>query len=105
MPPMRLLDRSEFLACFAAPMRNMTAEARQAVDVQPYVKSLDFRELCLSDVGGVAYVYRDARDRFDQILIKTAEPYIFLVIVVAVPSGEIFGHHVLDLEREYGLKS
>lgn len=104
MASTRLLGRDEFLACFAAPMRNVTAQERDAVDVQPYVDAVDQRALGLSDVGGLAYVYRDAKERFDQLLIKTAEPFVFLVIVVDLRSRDILGHHLLDLEREYGVK-
>ena len=104
MASTRLLGRDEFLACFAAPMRNVTADAGDAVDVQPYVDRLNLRDLGISEAGEVAYIYRDARERFDQILIKTAEPLVFLVIVVELGAGEILGHHLLDLEREYGVK-
>lgn len=104
MTSTRLLGRDEFLACFAAPMRNVTAQAREAVDVQPYVERINLRDMAVSDLGEIAYVYRDARERFDQLLIKTAEPFVFLVIVVDLHAREILGHHLLDLEREYGVK-
>jgi hypothetical protein len=103
MTSTRLLGRDEFLACFAPPMRNVSAGAA-AVDVQPYVDRLNLRDLGISETGEVAYIYRDARERFDQLLIKTAEPLVFLVIVVDLGAGEILGHHLLDLEREYGVK-
>ena len=48
-------------------------------------------------------VYQDAHGRYDQILIETDRPDIFLVVVVDVRRNAIHGHRLLDLNVEYGL--
>jgi hypothetical protein len=40
-------------------------------------------------------MYRDARERFDQVLIGSERPTTFLVIVVDRASRAVLGHHVL----------
>ncbi len=51
----------------------------------------------------VAKVYREPRLRFVHILIASRTPNVFLVIVVDEPRQSVHGHHVLDLNRLYGL--
>jgi hypothetical protein len=37
-------------------------------------------------------------------LLGRDEFLVCFVIVVELPSRQVFGHHVLDLKREYGVK-
>jgi hypothetical protein len=90
------------LECFKAPMANVTDEADPPVDIWPYVDSLDLDSLGLPHVGDVRHVYRDAENRFDQVLIGTGRFNALLVIVVDLRDHTIRGHHVLDLNAEYG---
>jgi len=48
-------------------------------------------------------VYREPRGRFIHVLLAAATPNVFLVIVVDEPDQSIYGHYLLDLNREYGL--
>jgi hypothetical protein len=99
----RLLTKEEFLGCFEAPMSNVTAKAEAAVDIWPYVDSLDLDALRLPHLNQVHYVYRDALSRFDQVLIGTGRFNSHLVIVVDLNRREVHGHYVLDLDAEYGV--
>jgi hypothetical protein len=51
----------------------------------------------------VHYVYCDANGRFDEVLIGTGRFNALLVIVVDLNAGTIFGHFLLDLNKEYGI--
>lgn len=98
----RLLSEQEFKACFAAPMQDVTVEAAPAVDIWPYVDGLAPDAPGIASIGDVHRVYRDANDRFDQVLLDVGRPDTFLVIVVGREPPGIIGHHLLDLNEEYG---
>ncbi|RAZ89575.1 hypothetical protein DPM33_18630 [Mesorhizobium hawassense] len=98
----RRLQEEEFKACFAEPMQNVTATAEAAVDIWPYVEALDLDEIGLPYLNDVHNVYRDALSRFDQVLIGTGRFNTLLVIVVDLGKRSVFGHFLLDLNKEFG---
>ncbi|PTE09849.1 hypothetical protein C9427_14360 [Mesorhizobium helmanticense] len=98
----RQLDEDEFKACFVEPMTDVTATAEAALDIWPYVNALDLDEIGLPSLNDVGHVYRDARNRFDQVLIGTGRFNTLLVIVVDLGKSTVFGHFLLDLNKEYG---
>jgi len=104
METTRLLTAEEFEHCFAAPMQNVTADADPKVDIWPYVDSLDLDAIGLPSINDVHYVYRDASDRFDQVLIGTGRFNTLLAIVVDRHLQSIVGHHLLDLNEKYNVR-
>ena len=73
--------------------------------IWPYVAAIPPAELqghALVD-GCVEHVYRNASNTFDHVLIVTKARNIFLVVVVDLVRDAILGHHLLDLNREYGV--
>ena len=98
MVPARPLSQEEFGACFAAPMRDVTSTADPDTDIWPYVDGLDLDILGIPSVGDVHYVYRDALDRFDQVLIGTGRFNTLLVVVVDRGLKAIHGHRLLALD-------
>ncbi|WP_296737222.1 hypothetical protein [Mesorhizobium sp.] len=103
MVVVRRLQEDEFKACFAEPMQDVTTTAEAAVDIWPYVESLDLDEIGLPYLNDVHYVYRDAPRRFDHVLIGTGRFNTFLVIVVDLSKSLVFGHFLLDLNEEYAV--
>jgi len=99
-----VLSAEEFDACFADPMRNVTADPAAKVDIWPYVADLPLDSLGLPSINDVHYVYRDGLDRFDQVLIGTGRFNTLLVIVVDRAREAILGHHLLDLNEKYGVR-
>jgi hypothetical protein len=93
----RPLSEAEFLECFAAPMENVTSSPDAKVDIWPYVDALDLEALGLPSINDVQHVYRDAKGRFDQVLIGTGRFNTLLVVVIDLQKNLIFGHRVLDL--------
>ena len=83
-------------------MRNVSTESAPVVDIWPYVDGLDLDDLKIPSINDVHYVYRDAHDEYDQILIGTGRFNTMLVIVVDRRREAILGHHLLDLSQEYG---
>lgn len=98
----RLLSDEEFMACFAQPMRDVTRMPEPVLDIWPYVDSLDLDTLGLPSLNDVHYVYRDARERFDQVLIGTGRFNVLLVVVVDRYLESVLGHCLLDLNEKYG---
>lgn len=101
MQTTRLLSAEEFKACFAHPMRDVTEAAVPVLDIWPYVDSLDLDALGLPSLNDVRHVYRDAQDRFDQVLIGTGRYNRLLIIVVDRHRRAVLGHHLLDLNDAY----
>jgi hypothetical protein len=99
----RRLTEEEFKSCFAHPMSDVTADASATVDIWPYVDALRLEELGIPSINDVQYVYRDALGRFDQVLLGTGRFNSLLVIVVDQQAEAVFGHFLLDLNKEYGI--
>jgi len=53
--------------------------------------------------GSVEAAYRNANDSFDHVLVTTDDRNVFIVLVIDLKNDVIFGHHLLDLNHEYGL--
>ena len=100
-----LLNEREFLETFSAPMREVTEEATNVIDIWPYVASVRVDELKGHQIHDkfVECVYRDATGRFDHVLVMTKTKNVFLTIVVDLFRDRIHGQHLLDLNEKYGL--
>ena len=103
MTNLRLLSSLEFDGCFVAPMRNVTENADPKVDIWPYVEAIDLNTLGVPSINDVHYVYRDAEERFDQVLIGTGRFNALLAIVVDRKDNSVFGHHLLDLSDKFNV--
>lgn len=99
----RLLTKTEFLDCFTSPMRNVTATAEAVIDVWSYVESIALPLGQVTELLDVTDVYRDADDRFDQVLIGTNLDNLSLVVIVDIPHCSMRGHFLLDLADAYGM--
>jgi hypothetical protein len=99
----RLLSQTEFSACFTAPMRNVTATAEAVVDVWSYAESIALPLGRVTELLDVTDVYRDAADRFDQVLIGTNVNNLLLVVIVDILRCTVHGHYFLDLADAYGM--
>jgi hypothetical protein len=101
----RLLSATEFLATFSAPMRDVLSTATNVIDIWPYVAAIPACDLSGNDLvdGCVAHAYRNSDSTFDHVLVVTGAQNVFLVVVADLTRDCIVGHHLLDLNREYGL--
>jgi hypothetical protein len=101
----RLLDATEFKSTLAEPMRDVLATATNVIDIWPYVAAIPGNELFGNEIveGCVEYVYRNGTETFDHVLVVTRTNNVFMAVVVDLARETIFGHHLLDLNHEYGL--
>ena len=103
----RLLEEDEFRAMFKEPMENVTGQDSNVLDIWPYVDAVP-----ISDLEGhilhnrfVECVYRTPDARFDHVLVMTKTKNVYLAVVVDLEQDAVHGHHLLDLNRLYGIMS
>jgi hypothetical protein len=105
----RRLSEAEYRATFADPMvdikgREDLFQPDGVLDLRPYLRAAqaDIAPLeLLADVPPAA-VYLTADRRFNHVLYPCDRSNVYLVVVV-VADAFIYGHFVLDLQKEYGL--
>lgn len=100
-----LLDDATFEGTFAAPMREAPTDSVPVADVWSYVSAIPAGDFGGAGcrVGVIELVYRSGDGRFDHVLIPTEVRNVQLVVVISSESRAIYGHHLLDLNRKYGL--
>src|SRR5262245_17135579 len=104
---MPALTEPEFKATMKDPMVDVTRMPGDVVDIWPYVSGI------VLEVGLpalvlkkelVEQVYRSGDGIYDHVLLPTEKENKFVVIVVDRARAAVAGHHILDLNREYGLE-
>jgi hypothetical protein len=101
------LTEEQYKETLISQMINVTATARPAVDIWPYVERLVTEAVVQAYVvenNLVEVVYRDEANRYDHILLPTENKNMFICIIVDLQQKTITGHYRLDLEKEYGLR-
>jgi hypothetical protein len=101
----RRLKEDEFKATMTPQMHNVTQSATDVLDVWSYVHSVPSADLDGHSIYDrfVEVVYRSDDGRFDHILVMTRTKNVYLAVVVDLVHNSIYGHRLLDLNREYGL--
>lgn len=101
----RQLTEGEFKATMTTKMHNVTETATDVLDIWPYINSVPD-----SDLGGhaiyddfVECVYRNNDNSFDHVSVMTKTKNVYLVVVIDLVHDSIYGHRLLDLNREFSL--
>jgi len=107
-----LLSKSDFKETYGGKNDKHHRERRWVfsdgvIDIQPYVNSIAGLDLEGYELPNmlIEAVYRSSNDKYDHSLIMTKIKNVFLVIVIDLISNCIHGHHLLDLNKEYGIKT
>lgn len=105
MRPHRNLTDEAFKATMSSPVRDVTQTATDVIDIWPYARSVPAEDLHGHTLWDdfIEAVYRSSDNRFDHVLAMTRTRNVYLVIVVDLIEDSIYGHRLLDLNREYGL--
>lgn len=100
-----LLGDVEFKSTFGMPMRDVVGEASNVIDIWPYVSEVPPSDLQGHEIHDrfVEHVYRSPDNKYDHVMVTTKTQNVYLVIVVNLLNDAIYGHHLLDLNSEYGL--
>jgi len=101
---MKLSER-EFKTTMGSPMRRFGPEAEPPVDFWPYFEAIplaDFEGHNCTE-GSVTYVWEHPEGRYQHVLVNSEDKNIFMALVLSVKDQLVLGHHLLDLNREYGV--
>jgi len=106
-----LLSKSEFMSLARGEVKNITGQEEflfpnGVIDIAPYVRSVPVADLdgySIPEEFFVDVIYRALDGPFDLIHVRTERENVFLVVAIDVTNDRICGHHLLDLNEEYGL--
>ena len=101
----RQLSDDEFQATMMPKMHNVTETATDVLDIWPYIESVPSADLEGHTINDrlVEVVYRSDDGCFEHVLVLTRTKNVFLAVVVDLARDSIYGHRLLNLNREYGL--
>lgn len=102
---MKQLSEAEFLATFAEPMKRVASGVSPPFPFWNYFDAIPSSHLEGHDcsAGSVTYVWEHPSGRFQHVLVDSEDKNVFMVLVLDIPGGVVFGHRLLNLNREYGL--
>ncbi len=101
------LTEAEYRATMGTPMTLVEGEDEvRPVPLKDYFEAISDSDLEGHDFSdrNIEKVYREPRGHFVHVLIASRTPNVFLVIIVDEPNQTIHGHHLLDLNRLYGVE-
>ena len=102
---MTALTEAEFKATMQEPMADVTSSPGGVVDIWPYVgsiaRSIAWPALVL-EKEMVEQVYRSGDGIHDHVLLPTEKKNRFVFIIVDRTKSTVTGHHILDLNHQYG---
>jgi len=101
----RNLSRQEYLNTFQGPNLAQVPETYDSRFVWPYIEKVS-----PADYGGfkicwgyVPFVYRTADGAFDHVYVSTRTQNVFVIVLRDNINDVVYGHHLLDLNVEYGM--
>jgi hypothetical protein len=108
----RLLTKDEFKSLLSGSVKNITGKEPEVspvgvIDITPYVAAIASEDLeghLVPDGLPVEVVYRTSPQVFDLVHVMTDRKNVYLVVVVDVQSDNVLAHHLLNLNKEYGLE-
>jgi len=108
----KALTQNEFKSLLSGSVRNITGKEPEVspngvLDITPYLETVAAADLAghhLQAGFPVEVVYRTSPQVFDLVHVMTNRKNVYLVVVVDVRADEIVGHHLLNLNKEYGLE-
>ncbi|MHB8973295.1 MAG: hypothetical protein ACYC3X_24105 [Pirellulaceae bacterium] len=103
----RALTKDEYLSTFVEPMRRLDAdESFKPVRIGEYVAEViaNFDVSVARDQLQIEHVYLNGDQSFYHVLIQYGRQDEFLVIVVDCGREAVYGHYLLDLNCEYGMR-
>ena len=101
-----MLHPEELRATYSDPMTRVV-DGKPPLDFWPYFEGIPLAHFSGLDCseGVVEWVYKDASGRYMQVLVNSDRPNKFMLIVLDLFENKVHGHHLLDLDKEYGLET
>lgn len=109
----RLLSEAEFRSTLRAGMLDITSREDDVypegvIDIETYLAAIhkdDLQGMTLIPAAPPANVYLSGDGRFTHVLYRCDRSNVYLVVVIQMDPDDVFGHYVLDLGAEYGIRS
>ena len=103
---MKALTEPEFLATFTEPMQRLSLDAEPPCDFWNYFEAIPADEFAGHDcsAGSVTYAWEDATGSCQHVLVNTEDKNVFMVLILDLRQRSVLGHHLLNLDHEYGLE-
>ncbi len=102
---MKLLSQLEYHGTHVGPMIRVGVDDAPPFDFWPYFEAIppsDFEGHDCSE-GAVSWAWNNASGTFQHVLVSIEDKNVFMVRVLDLRARSVFGHRLLDLNREYGL--
>jgi len=104
---MKHLTEADFLSTMGEPMQRAPLDSAPPFDFWDYfgdIPDVDFEGQDCSS-RSVEYVWNDPSGRYQHVLVDSTQKNVFMVLVLDLRHCTVFGHRLLDLDREYGLEA
>jgi hypothetical protein len=101
-----LLSREQYLATFSGKNVEMESEPFNVPFVWNYVRNIPKQDYEGFEVeeDQIPYVYETGDGRFEHVFVSTKTANVFMLILLNNDEENIYGHHLLDLNEEYGIE-
>ena len=102
---MRKLNEDEYKATVTPNPVSISPDEAPPFDFWPYFDAIPLEDLGGHDFSGgeVPYAWRMPGGSYEHVLVGCPTPNVFLVLVLDVADRSVTGHHLLDLNKLYGL--
>jgi hypothetical protein len=104
---MNLLEKADFMATFGDSMQLVATDGDCPIPFWSYYDSIpaeDFQGHSRNSET-VEGAWNNDSGTFQHVLVNTEDKNVFMVIVLDMCQSVVHGHHLLNLNREYGLES
>ena len=104
---MALLNKAAYKKTFGAKMLRLGPDEGPPFDFWTYFEAIPKEDFDGYDcsAGAVEYVWRSDDGKYEHVLINTKEDKdVFMVVVLDLFGQAVFGHLLVDLKAEYGLR-
>lgn len=99
------LAEEDFKATMGSPMQPVDADAVPPFDFWAYfddIPKADFEGHDCS-IGEVDHAWLDPTASWEHVLVRSTTPNVFMTLVLDLHGASVLGHHLLDLNRHYGV--
>lgn len=100
------LSDAEFHATFAEPMKQISIErSKDVLELSSYINECFHRDVIPMTEAGLKHdrMYETGDGKHLHLIHHFGRPNVYFIIVAATATNAIVGHHILDLNKKYGL--
>jgi hypothetical protein len=102
---MKRLTKDEYKGTFVTPMKKVEKDSAPPFDFWEYFEQIPEKHFENHDCssGQVDHAWNDSTGRYQHVLVNSEDQNVFMVLVLDLSSRCVYGHRILDLNKEYGI--